>query len=297
MGPAPWDAPVGGHIMHRHGRYDLWLHDDDELAAVLGSPVRERVTLHEWSLSCVQRVRTADGARRIYKVQAPPTLEPEVYARARSPLLLAARVLPSAGSTVAMVMEDVEAPRLLDMPRDKSETVAVARELVGQIAGIGGDPPGMADIRGEAAWREFFGQALHDLRSLVARGGFDVAFEMVDQIEQVAYGRPVLEAVGEPGGFVHGDLLGDNVLVRADGGLVVLDWQRPLHGPRDLDAAVLLDSLGVDPLAYLPLGVVQLRGLLRIIWRTACATRWLPGPASNRRLTEAAKLLLALARE
>jgi hypothetical protein len=53
--------------------FDLHLHDDAELAALLGSPLVERTTLHKWPLSCVQRIRTADGRSRIYKVQAPPT--------------------------------------------------------------------------------------------------------------------------------------------------------------------------------------------------------------------------------
>ncbi len=73
--------------MHRHPYFDLMLHDDDELSALLGSRVVERTTLHEWPLSCVQRVTTADGTRIIYKAQAAPTIEPEFYAVARSPLL------------------------------------------------------------------------------------------------------------------------------------------------------------------------------------------------------------------
>jgi hypothetical protein len=48
--------------MQQHPHFDLWLHDDAELANVLGSPLRERTTIHEWPLSCVQRIRTIHGA-------------------------------------------------------------------------------------------------------------------------------------------------------------------------------------------------------------------------------------------
>jgi hypothetical protein len=53
--------------MRQHLFFDLVLHDDDELSALLGSPVVDRRTLHEWPLSCVQRVTTAGGGTIIYK--------------------------------------------------------------------------------------------------------------------------------------------------------------------------------------------------------------------------------------
>jgi hypothetical protein len=77
--------------VHRHRHFDLWLDDDAELAALLGSAVVHRATLHEWPLSCVQRLRLADGRSLVYKVQGEPTVEPDFYARARSRLLVAAQ--------------------------------------------------------------------------------------------------------------------------------------------------------------------------------------------------------------
>ncbi|MBI3960182.1 MAG: hypothetical protein HY328_15325 [Chloroflexi bacterium] len=49
--------------MVNHPYFDLLLHDDAELAAHLGDAIVERVTLHEWPLSCVQRLTTAQGRR------------------------------------------------------------------------------------------------------------------------------------------------------------------------------------------------------------------------------------------
>ncbi|MFO8007050.1 MAG: hypothetical protein R6V05_04860 [Candidatus Brocadiia bacterium] len=72
--------------MHKHEHWEMRLHDDAELAELLGSPVREREVLQQWPLSQVERVETADGPA-IYKCQCGPTVEPEFYAAARSPLL------------------------------------------------------------------------------------------------------------------------------------------------------------------------------------------------------------------
>ena len=72
---------------------DILLHADDELAAALDSDIVERETIHVWPLSCVQRLLLGDGTRLIYKSQLPPTVEPEFYARAASPLLPGHRTL------------------------------------------------------------------------------------------------------------------------------------------------------------------------------------------------------------
>lgn len=47
--------------MHRHPHFNLWLHHSDELAVHIGAAIREQVTLHEWPLSCVQRIQLAKG--------------------------------------------------------------------------------------------------------------------------------------------------------------------------------------------------------------------------------------------
>ena len=44
----------------RHPYFDLRLHDDQELESHLSTKIVERITLHEWPLSCVQRL-TLEG--------------------------------------------------------------------------------------------------------------------------------------------------------------------------------------------------------------------------------------------
>ena len=79
--------------MDAHPYFNLWLHSDDELSGLLTSQVVERTTLHEWPLSCVQRLRLDDGRRVIYKAQFSEGVEAAFYAAARSPLLVGCRPL------------------------------------------------------------------------------------------------------------------------------------------------------------------------------------------------------------
>ena len=263
--------------LHRHPRYDLWLHDDVELGELLGAPVAERATVHEWMLSSVQRVRTADGRRYIYKVQAPPTLEPAFYARARSPLLVPARSIPGQASTAVMVMEDVLGRPLSEAPPPEPEAVALAEHLLRGIAEIEGDLPAMTDIGTVDRWVARFELALADIRAFVSDGTFhQVEPSLPDRLGRLAESPAVLDAIRSPCGYVHTDLMANNVLVTADGGHRILDWQRPIRGPVALDAATLLISLGIDATRHVPVGVVQLYHLLHIAWYTECARRWYP---------------------
>ncbi len=253
------------------------LHDDGELAEALGSPLTERATIHEWPLSCVQRVRTAGGGKFIYKVQAPPTLEAGFYARARSPLLVPARLLEGEGETSALILVEVEAPRLADFRPGEAEAAAIAGDLVRQIAEIEGRPPILFDIASEDGWLQHIGAALDDIRVLIAEGGFSrVDSALADRLEEWSEAPSVLDAIRLPAGFVHADLKADNVLVAAQGDYRILDWQRPIRGPVALDTATLLISLGFDPLRLVPAGIVQLYHFLHIAWFAQAARRWYP---------------------
>lgn len=254
--------------MHRHPSFHMLLHEDEELAGILGSPVAERTLLHEWPLSCVQRVFTEDGKRYIYKAQLPPTLEDEFYSRARSPLLASARPLGRSGETMAMIMEEIDAPRLDKSAPDEDEVARIAAELTRRIAGMGEGLPAMMDIRDEGGWSAFIGSALDDVRALIAEGSFrKMDSAAADDLAHLAEGRRLRDVFRMPMGYVHGDLKADIILV-VPGGYLVLDWQRPLRGPVALDTAALMISLGYDPLRHVPAGIVQMHHLLA--YRLVC---------------------------
>lgn len=127
-------------FVHRHPYFALWLHGDDELGPLAGGAIVERVTLHEWPLSCVQRLTLADGRKLIYKTQYGPTVEPEVYACVQSDLLPWAetvyRAAGHAGRHACMLIEYVDAPTLEDLHPSEEDAVRVGREMQGRIAEI-----------------------------------------------------------------------------------------------------------------------------------------------------------------
>jgi len=263
--------------MYRHQHFDLWLHDDDELGPLVQSDVVERVTLHEWPLSCVQQLILAGGRKLIYKTQFGPTVESEFYASARSGLLPAAQTIYKSDGHVCMLIEFIKAPRVKDLNLPEEQVVRIGRAVLEQIAGITGELPYYLDVSDEGKWEALVNAMLTDLGELIDQGKFGLVDEAtVRYLERWAFSRSVLSAIRTQPGYVHRDLGGDNLFVLPDG-YRVIDWQRPILGPTDLDLAVLLESLGFDPLSYVGEGVVRILNLLHIHWLAQCAARWFPG--------------------
>lgn len=279
--------------MHRHPSFNLLLHDDEELAEYLGSPVSQRITIHEWPLSCVQSLVTEQGGRYIYKVQAPPTLEAQFYARAQSPLLVPVRVIEAKGHMTAMLMEEIQAPRLKDVPLKDAEAAGIANDLIDMISQIHGDLPVMFDISTEEGWAAYIEGALHDISECIHEGSFkEVDIGKVNKLREWSQAPALLTELRSPSGYVHADLKAENVLVTNDG-YRVLDWQRPIRGPVSLDAAALLHSLGIDPVRYVPIGIMQIYHFLHLAWYAQAARKWVPQgkPWFDRLIAEIAREL------
>jgi hypothetical protein len=99
----------------KHATLDLDLHTTAELEVLLGDPVAERLHLHSWPFSAVERLTTTSGRRWIYKTQRTPTFEPDFYERVRSPLLPGYRLLTRDDTHSTMLFEFVDAPLIRDM--------------------------------------------------------------------------------------------------------------------------------------------------------------------------------------
>ncbi len=138
--------------MHKHPHFDLLLHDDGELAGYINGPVYQRVTLHEWPLSCVQRVVHYDARRFIYKAQSGPTVEADFYAAALSKLLVGGRTIYREGPYTCLLLENLEAPPLASLGLPEVEALRVGRDLLDEIARIGGKYPVYLDVSSPAKW-------------------------------------------------------------------------------------------------------------------------------------------------
>ncbi|MBN1579475.1 MAG: phosphotransferase [Anaerolineae bacterium] len=268
--------------MNKHPYFDLWLHDDRELASFTGQTIEDRITLHEWPLSCVQQLQLEDGRKLIYKSQAGPTVEPAFYKRAASPLLLSTETLWESDGHACMLIEFIEAPHLEDLDLPEDEAVRTGQEIVARIAEIKGDPPCYIDIGSADKWGQLVDATVRDLRGLVALGRFQhVTGDTVRELDRLARDPIVLEALERDPGLVHGDLGGDNVF-RCPDGYKIIDWQRPIRGPRELDLMVFASRMGsirrfeFDPLKYVHPGIAAMWAFLSAQWFTECKTRWIP---------------------
>lgn len=262
--------------MYQHPYFELFLHTDAELETLLQAGIVERSTLHEWPLSCVQRITTSDGRRQVYKVQYGPFVEAQFYAQARSKLLVSARTIYQSRGHVAMFIDYVDAPTLKDHDLREQAAVKAGRTILGKIALIKGELPVFLDVSTEEKWSIHIDATLRNLSTLVNTGQFSIVdTNVIRHLERCAVSKAVLSALHVNPGYIHGDLGADNVFLLPDG-YRIIDWQKTKKGPTGLDLATLLESQGIDPLRYIEQGIVWIMYFLRIRWLTECARRWFP---------------------
>lgn len=252
---------------------DILMHSDAELAEALGVGIVERETIHQWPLSCVQRLLLDDGTRLIYKSQLPPTVEPEFYANASSSLLPGHRLLEKLGGCATMTLDWIDAPLLRDEARSESELVDHGRQVVAQIGEIRGDLPVYLDIGSVDAWSAVVEVALEKLRKLVLDGRFgSTELDAVDRVRRWATSARVVNTVTECPRVIHGDLTAEQVFLTGDG-YRVIDWQRPVVGPPEVDlVALLVGTIGtpigqrLEPRRHIDATIVGVFWILRLYW-------------------------------
>lgn len=261
--------------MERHPYFNLWLHSNAELESLLCASLGERVTLHEWPLSCVQRLRLANGETWIYKAQFNEGVEAAFYARAYSPLLVQHRVLGGYRNTNALLLEAIDAPLLQQTAPDESAALDHIHRLETALAQIQGDLPVYADLGTSERWEAFAMGTCARLETLNVDGHFTrVPPSGVNGLKHWARSAAVLAAVGQPV-FAHADLSGDNIFITPDG-YRVIDWQYPRRLAAGFDRACLLESLGYDPSRWVEPAVVEMMRFVRLAWFVECQIRLFP---------------------
>lgn len=253
--------------MEAHPFYtDVLMHSDAELAEALGTIIVHRETIHEWPLSWVQRLLLGNGKRLIYKSQLPPTVEPEFYERASSMLLPAHRTLGTLGDCVTMTFDWIEAPPLRDVARSEADFVSHGRRLVARIGQIRGELPVYLDIGSKRAWCEMTESTLYNLKQLIEDGRFrSIELGDLERLKTWTSCSTVIDAITERPRVVHGDLTSDQVFV-GDDGYRVVDWQRPVVAPPEVDLVALLVDRSIEPTRYICAIAVGIFWFLRLHW-------------------------------
>jgi hypothetical protein len=280
--------------MERHPYFDLWLHTTPELSALLSAEIMERTTLHEWPLSCVQRLRLADGRSLIYKGQFHEGVETQFYPRARSPLLPWHRFLGEYENSLAMLLGYVEAPRLEEMHLSDTEIFSHGRQILAEIRHIVGDLPVYQDIGTLAKWQDYATDTLAKLQALIEGGIFRLNDPAtVNLLAGWAKSPAVENAIQSDPTLVHCDLSGENIFVTPTG-YQVIDWQYPRRAPAEVDWACYLEGMGLNPLEYADPTMVKLLWFIRLNWFVECKTRLFPpGESYDQQVAELAGRILA----
>ena len=282
---------ASGSVVEKHAHFELWLHTRDSLQALLGQPILGRETLHEWPLSCVQRIRCRDETV-IYKAQRDPSVEPAFYRAASSRLLPAHRNLGEFNGCYSMTFEDLAATPLAQQPLEVEALLSLASRIHGEIDEIQGHLPVYSDIGGEDRWLAFAERCLERI-SRGKRGSLfaEVPLELVPRLRAWAESSRVVELIETRSAFCHGDLNGGNIL-GATGALKLIDWQRPRIAPRDVDVAGLLLSQGYDAYAHVQREAVQVFFFLLLSWFVESQLEWIPQVDYGKQVLAAASRLL-----
>lgn len=245
---------------------DILMHTDDELAEILRTGIVERKTIHEWPLSCVQQLILDNGTKLIYKSQLPPTVELRFYENASTKLLPDCRTLGKLGKCDIMLLEWIDAPLLSSKICSDMELVKHGKRVIEEIGGINGVLPVYMDIGSTEAWSNVVSDYLETLKKLVSDGKFNsVQPEAVEQLKHWASSDKVLLMITKNPQVTHGDLKADQIFVTEDG-YRIIDWQRPVMAPPEIDLVSLLIGQGVDPLRFVDATVVGIFWFLHLCW-------------------------------
>lgn len=228
----------------RIGWDDLPQHVRDAVSAIVGGPVVAAVSQSGgFSPGTADRIRTADGTRAFVKAVSSAQNEQSPGLHRREAVVTAALSasvpapaflgLHDDGDWVALVLEDVEGrhPATPWEPAELTRVLAVLADL----AAVTTPTPLDLEPAGTALTSEFGGwdrlaadppaeldpwaaAHLDELRALAARGHAAVAGDTL----------------------VHMDVRADNLLLRPDGGVTIVDWPWACRGAAWLDSLLVL---------------------------------------------------------
>ena len=239
---------------------DLPAHVRAAVEDILGSPVVSAESqVGGFSPGTADRVVTASGRRAFVKAVSPGQ-NPRSAEMARAEAEVSA-VMPANAPTpqligtvddgywIALVLEDIEGrhPRT---PWEEDEIDAAVRTLENLASAL--TPCPLPDARSAAAvlgddldgWRRIAADPPADLDPLYAAHLSDFV---------AASDRAVASLTGDT--LVHCDVRADNMLVRPDGSMVIVDWPSGCAGPPWLDTALLAMNVlafGGDGDRFLP---------------------------------------------
>lgn len=174
-----------------------------------------------------------------------------------------------------MAFEFIDAPLVGTLELSEDRMLRTCDKLIYQIGQISGNPPVYLDISTQDKLATLVNDANDSLYSLIRSGLFHlVDSETPRMLEKLVHSDLVASQYDREIGLIHTDLNKGNIFVCPDG-YRVLDWQRPMRGPKAIDKVDFLRSFGIDASTHVGPGAVVIWLLLTIWWCTQCQTRWI----------------------
>ena len=258
---------------------ELLLHPDRELAAALGTTILQRRTIHEWPLSCVQKLITDDGRSFAYKSQLPPSVEAEFYRRASSVLLPGHRELDPVAGCTFLLIDWIDSPSLSALTADPSELLTRGRELVDGIGAITGNLPQYLDLGTVESWGRTTEVTIAKAATLIRDGRFS-SIDQTDLHRLRGWAESVAEQATAGTRLINGDLRADQVLI-TPAGYRVLDWQRPVITRPEVDLVSLLLAEDLEPRNWLDPLTDRIFWLIRLHWTVVAQHDLFPDAAGT----------------
>ena len=264
--------------MKKHIYFDLQLLENNEIANILSSEVIERETLHEWPLSCVEKITTTDQRQWVLKSNHEPcNLEGQFYQAVQHPNIIAPVLIQDKHPYQSIIYpyQDEVIPFSsvnLNKPKDALESFAELHKPIEEFA-----KPGLpAYLKMDDS--EFLEKTLSQLifkLTLLAKGDVfkNISLRHIKRLTDILDSPIVEEIALDQTGYMHGDFSGDNILASGTSyEWFILDWQRPFYGSILIDQYYFLKSYRLEPdLPTLLMGTIH-----EMIWFTDCAIKWFP---------------------
>jgi len=260
--------------MKKHDDFELWLHGNAALSELHGAGVAVRESLQAWPLSVVERITFRDGTSRIYKAFRNQSTETDFYRTVQSQYIPKVFYNHSEGDRHWLLLEDVGGRHPGKLDREQTLLLARrARKIINELDPAG---PYRYDLS-EEGYNSFVNETLGLLRKLHQEKKLEaVDGTAIARIEGALSHPEVRRTIRGRCALLHGDLKRDNILIRPNGELAIIDWQNVLFGPEDIDVYTLLASQDMDLVPVAGIGPEILRLALVINWLADCIDRWLP---------------------
>jgi hypothetical protein len=265
---------MGESKMRKHEDFEIWLHDNDELAAIHGANVISREPLQAWPLSVVERIAFSDNNSRIYKAFNNLPVETEFYRNVKSRYIPKAFYNHSDDNRHWLLLEDAGKHYPDNLNREQTLSLAYqAREIINGFGSVDFCRYDLSE-RHYDSFANVLIELLNNLRQNQKLKAVDGT--VIARIEKMLYHPEVLRTIRGKCALLHGDLKCNNLLVRPDGEMAIIDWQNVLYGPEEIDIYHLMADQKMNPVPIAGIGPEILRSALAMKWLADCVDRWLP---------------------